>query len=325
MGIGKKAGFLLMMAVTACVLTVPSYAASRKKITSVRVKVTARIQPDTRFGEEDVEVDVGNGKYTYDYYEINNDGFGWTENDVPDLTIYLNADEGYYFSMTKASAVDLTGATYVKATRKNSSEVLALQVKLPSLGEQVSDLEEVVITSSGYVYWNEVTGAGSYELRVYRNGNLCGTMDFRTTDTVYNLQNVMTRSGTYQAKVRPCNKVRPENKGDWVESGLIRISAEEANAIREGMELELPLKGEWKYDADNGWWYQYEDGTYAADSWQQIDGHWYCFDERGYLRTGWIEWEGKEYYCKEGTGEMLTNTMTPDGYLLDGNGTKRTD
>lgn len=56
--------------------------------------------------------------------------------------------------------------------------------------------------------------------------------------------------------------------------------------------------GEWK-TSPSGWWYQKDDGSYFANGWQWIDGRCYYFDPNG--------------YC-------LTNTITPDGYFVDGNG-----
>lgn len=56
--------------------------------------------------------------------------------------------------------------------------------------------------------------------------------------------------------------------------------------------------GEWK-TAPSGWWYQNDDGSYFANGWQWINGCCYYFDPNG--------------YC-------LTNTITPDGYFVDGNG-----
>lgn len=56
--------------------------------------------------------------------------------------------------------------------------------------------------------------------------------------------------------------------------------------------------GEWK-TAPSGWWYQKDDGSYFANGWQWINDHCYYFDPNG--------------YC-------LVNTITPDGYFVDGNG-----
>ena len=36
-------------------------------------------------------------------------------------------------------------------------------------------------------------------------------------------------------------------------------------------------------------------------------------------KTGWIDWNGKSYYCSE-NGDMLTDCMTPDNYLVGADG-----
>lgn len=62
--------------------------------------------------------------------------------------------------------------------------------------------------------------------------------------------------------------------------------------------------GQWNSDS-RGWWYQNDDGSFTANSWQWIDGNGdgiaecYYFDENGY---------------------MLSNTTTPDGQTVDSNG-----
>lgn len=302
----------------------PAYAASRKKISSVRVDVTSNVQPEVRYGEEEIEIEVPHGKYSFDYYEIENVGFEWVEDDIPEITIYLRADDGYYFSLTKASSVKLNGATYVKATKQDSSETLALKVKLPSLQEQVGDMGDVTLSDTGFAWWNEVRGAGTYEMRMYRNGTGIGASLMNTEDRQYDFRTVMNRPGNYQVKVRPCNRINPENKGDWVESNMVTISQEQVKAMKELDASVIPIRGEWKHDGA-GWWYAHEDGSYSKNAWEEIKGEWYFFDENGYMKTGWIEWNGKEYYCKDGTGEMLKNTTTPDGYVLGSDGTKKTD
>ena len=54
-----------------------------------------------------------------------------------------------------------------------------------------------------------------------------------------------------------------------------------------------------------GWWYDNGNGTWPANSWQWIDGN----------------GDGvAECYYFDGNGYMLTNTTTPDGFLVDASG-----
>ena len=190
----KKLAAAVMTVLMAALMAVPAMAASRKKISSVNLEIEADIQPDTRFGEETIEVKTKGDKYSFDYYEIENTGFEWTREDVPQIVIYLRADEGYYFSLSKASAVKLSGATYIKASKQDSSEILKLTVKLPPLAESVGELTEVVLTDNGYGMWDAVPGAATYEFRLYRNGEGIGITMLSTTGTDYNFKDIMDLS-----------------------------------------------------------------------------------------------------------------------------------
>ena len=62
--------------------------------------------------------------------------------------------------------------------------------------------------------------------------------------------------------------------------------------------------GEWKQD-DKGWWYQKDDRSWYCDGWQWIDGN----------------GDGvSECYYFTNDGYVLTNTTTPDGYTVNGDG-----
>lgn len=322
--IKRLAGMALVLSLLLGLMAMPAYAATRKKIRSVTLVVNSEILPGTKYDDEKIEVEVKNGKCSFDYYDIENIGFEWMDDDVPEITIFLRADDGYYFALTTASAVKITGATYVKASKKDSSETLELRVKLPSLAESVGDQGEITLTDSGYAIWDDVRGAGSYEVRLYRNGTGIGASILTTTEPYYDCSSMMTRTGSYFIRVRPLNKIKPENKGEWRESQTVTLTAEQVDAIRNGTaDRTIPVRGEWIHDGV-GWWYKHTDGTCTKNNWETIKDEWYFFDENGYMKTGWIEWEGKRYYCDQNTGAMLKNTTTPDGYILDYNGNPKT-
>ncbi|MDO5406389.1 MAG: cell wall-binding protein [Eubacteriales bacterium] len=320
----RIAAVLLAAGLAAGMMPMTSLAASRKKISSVSVNVESNIQPETRFGDEFIEVEVKSGKCSFGEYEIENFGFEWEEDDVPEITIYLYADEGYYFSLTKASAVKLNGAKYVKASKQDSSETLKLTVKLPSLAETIGEQTEVTLTDGGYAFWEPVRGAGSYEVRLYRNGEGIGASILTTEQPQYDLTDQMSRPGNYQCKVRAVNKINTKNKSEWVESAGINLSDSQAEAIRNGTAVKMPVRGDWRLTGEK-WWYEHSDGSYTRNNWEEIKGKWYFFDEEGYMKTGWIQWNDKWYYCKESSGEMLRDTTTPDGYILDSDGSIKND
>ena len=59
--------------------------------------------------------------------------------------------------------------------------------------------------------------------------------------------------------------------------------------------------GQWQSDA-NGWWWQNDNGSYPANTWQWIDGNNDGTAESYYFNT--------QGYC-------LMNTTTPDGYTVN--------
>lgn len=74
----------------------------------------------------------------------------------------------------------------------------------------------------------------------------------------------------------------------------------------------------WKF-VDGRWYYLNPNGD-MADGWKYIDGSWYylntVFDgARGAMMTGW-QWINGSYYYMTASGNMLANTITPDGYRV---------
>ena len=73
----------------------------------------------------------------------------------------------------------------------------------------------------------------------------------------------------------------------------------------------MAASGTWQYDGC-GWWYAYDDGGYAVETWEQIDGDWYYFNEWGYMQTGWLQY-GPDWYYLNPDGTMAT------GWIYYGN------
>lgn len=324
---GKKLALGLAAGLLAALLAMPVYGASRKKITSISLTITADIQPDTDYGEEIIEIDSSSNRYGVDGYEILNDGFGWYEDSVPEIRIRLTANDDYYFTSLPKDKITLKGgAEFKKATREDSSSTLLLDVTLPSLQNTLKPIENLTLSEEGLASWTPVSTAGSYEVRVYRDGKIVGAMMTTETASINCRERMVKPNESYHVTVRAVNKFDPEIKGEWAESGSIYVDGTKAAEFKEnpgaaGIEGGSGAAGEWKQEADGRWWYQNADGTYPAANWLQIDNKWYFFDEQGYMQTGWISWNGKEYYCLE-SGEMLTNCMTPDNYLVGEDGAK---
>lgn len=93
-----------------------------------------------------------------------------------------------------------------------------------------------------------------------------------------------------------------------------------------------------------GWWYRYNDGSYAKGfqaikgatyyfdnngwmktGWQKIDNNWYYFKGSGAMATGWQK-VGSKWYFMNAEGIMQTGKLIDKGntYFLDGNGAMKT-
>lgn len=78
------------------------------------------------------------------------------------------------------------------------------------------------------------------------------------------------------------------------------------------------MKTGWLRDGDT-WYYLRGDGSMKT-GWLELDGVWYYLSGDGSMKTGWVEYQGKWYYLDPETGEMLTDTVTPDGYYVNADG-----
>lgn len=69
----------------------------------------------------------------------------------------------------------------------------------------------------------------------------------------------------------------------------------------------------------NGRWYFFNANGYMLTGWVQWKGAWYFLNADGGMATGWVQSKGLWYYMS-GSGSMLSNTRTPDGYYVNGDG-----
>ena len=308
-----------MAGVLAMMSAFPGYAASRKKITSVSVSIKADIEPETDFGQEIIEIESSSNRYSVDGYEILNEGFYWTEDMTPEIRITLTADDDYYFTaLTKDKVTLKGGAEFKKSTRQQSSSVLLLDVTLSSLQNSLKDMEGITLSDNGIATWPAISTAGSYEVRVYREGKIVGTSLETNTNSANCRERMMKPNETYMVKVRAVNKYDPTVKGDWTESNSVYISGEKvaqfkADPNASNVNTASGTTGEWKQEADGRWWYRRADGTYPANKWEELGGKWYFFDENGNM----------EYSLEKDSDQYLTyehNHLYPTEVTEDRNG-----
>ena len=292
--------------------TVFAYEKDDKPIRSVTINISGYIEIEKDLGEEELEIRTSGNKYDFDHYEVMNDTFYWTLEDVPQIKIYLTAAEGYYFRVTKASEIHLTGGTYVSAAREDSGYTLAVEVKLPPLDTQVAPIEKAQL-EGGVCTWSESTGAGAYEVKFMRNGTTLGGNQI-VEGLTYDGTKFMTREAKYHFKVRAINAKDPNIKGHWVDSNDVYVSADQAKAQKEKNEEE-DSRGTWE-QTEQGWIFKPDGNEIVKDCWRQIRDKWYNFDQNGIMRTGWYLEGDKWYYLDPENGYMWRNTTAPGGYEL---------
>ena len=85
----------------------------------------------------------------------------------------------------------------------------------------------------------------------------------------------------------------------WQYSSTGKVDGIAGNVDMNWKKNTAPLTPGWKKD-ENGWWYDYGDGTYPVSQWLKIDGEWYYFKESGYMAEQEIV-DNKYYVGKDGT------------------------
>lgn len=291
----------------------------KKKINTVSVRIEGNIEIDTRMGEESIDVSTSANNYHYDYYTVENTGFRWTSEDTPEIKIYLNAEDGYVFNITKASQININGGTYKSAARENSSTTLVISVKLPSLKNQVYPIEYVNFTEDGKCTWSKSEGAGYYEVKFVRGQTNLGGIH-KVTDTSADFSQYITKSGNYYFKVRPINRYDNSVAGLWVDSNHIYISDYQAGEMLKKIE-DAQSNGTWIKD-DIGWWFRTANDGYPRATWRKINGERYYFNDKGYMATGWQYIDGNWYYLDPVNGNMWKNATTPDGFFVGIDGSR---
>ena len=79
----------------------------------------------------------------------------------------------------------------------------------------------------------------------------------------------------------------------------------------------------WQKDGGK-WWYSYESGGYARNTWLQENNAWYYFGDDGYMVTGWQKIDS--WYHFSSSGKMDTGWISDGGswYYLDQTGAMAT-
>lgn len=295
----KKITTAVLAAVAALgVLTFSAYAEEPKKITSVSLTITSGVQPGMEPNIEDVFIEPKGTRYTVVEKKFLNGDDIWKTSDSPKIQMTLKAGENQYFELDennkKTKGVRLFGdlSYFESANRHEDPAYVDIIINLQPLSQTMGSIREINWTATGYANWNYVNGADHYEMRVYRD-NVITTSNIETSTQYFDFSYTMKTQGVYSVEVRPVSKFDSNKKGEWFKSEPIVVSVAEADRFKNGN----PPVG-WIYTG-SVWRYRNSNSSYSKEKWQQIDEKWYYFNENG---------------------DLLTDTVTPDGYKVDENG-----
>ncbi len=301
--------------------------AEEDPIDRIELEVTADIQTGRKCSILDFEFTVLSDGCEVQDAELLNTNEVWGSQDVPRVKVYLRSEDGRTFSV-KRSGTRIIGAESEYGYYDENLFVYILQLRFPSLREQVGGIAEASWDSTTTAVWSPAVNAGYYEVQLYRDEKRQGSA-VQTESPNYDMGKYMRLEGAYYYKVRAVDRWNAAVRSRWTDSGRVTVDSAAAESIRQKYPLPvgsgplIDLETQPYYQDMYGWiaegsrwWYRNADGSYTTSNWQYIDGKWYYFDSKGYMVTGWIDWNGKSYYCDPESGAMLVNMVVPDGLGL---------
>lgn len=307
--------------------TVTAFAAT-KPITTVNIKVDAKLEPGEKLPEieiggsaEDGGVTVSSSNSKYSIIEAE-----WTDkskselkvSEEPQMRVTLEpADVSeYYFPATyKSSSVKISNGTFVSARRDGDNLIVSLRIK--SIKGEFGQSEEAFWNenSLGQARWEKPENtSGYYELLLYRDRKQVYHVS-QTSSLQYNFYPYMTKAGDYTFKVRTIpvtsSQKKYGEKGEWTESGELSISdryVSDGKGQQNSNASSRPGTTETVgWVKENGsWMLRLPDGRLCRQEWYLVDGLWYHFDGEGRMQTGWIQENGQWFY------------LHPDGQMAVG-------
>ncbi len=294
-----------------------AWADDTEKIDKVSLKFSYESDAEPETGDEvgTIHVTTDSKEFYVDYAEYTNDTDIWTVGDVPEVRVELIAEDGYRFSYRSESHFSLSGcnADFKKASIQDDGSYMEVTVELKRIGGKLEGAENLEWSGRTAV-WDELEGAKSYEVKLYRDERLVDTVE--TASTSYNFSGYMTEEGDYSFRVRAIANYN-DRAGEWSEySDDYYVDEDEVS--------NSPGSG-WRQDTA-GWWYVRSNGTYPVSCWEQINGAWYRFNSSGYMLTGWQYIDNAWYYLNS-SGAMLTGWqyingawyyLNPSGVMLTG-------
>ncbi|MCC8026557.1 MAG: hypothetical protein LIP16_14820 [Clostridium sp.] len=308
--------------ITACLLlgmTAQTAFAASDRIAMISLEITDTIDIGEYVSSDDIHITGDSSRYQIDGWRVLNEEAVWEGSMTPLVEIEFSSINWGNFSYIGKKNLRIKGTKweFVSSRRSNDDENLTLTLKLAPLKAEPEQeaTERALLEPDGVASWELNETAGSYSVRLYRDGTLIGE-ESPVYGTLFSFQDQITQAGSYYYKLRAVSKYDGEAGGGWTQSEERYFDEAAIAAFREP-DPEL-FRGSWSQRGSQ-WCYVNPGNHLATAQWQQIDGKWYWFDSGSVMGTGWITWNKKQYYCQE-DGSMLENGVTPDGYQVGPDG-----
>lgn len=198
----------------------------------------------------------------------------WAFGDRPVVEIELSAAGGYRFTSSKRDYFSLfgCGAKFKKAVLDSDGNSLIVQVTFPVIDSNLP--ASTSVSWNNYTaMWDEVEGAKSYEVQLYKDKRLLTTV--KAKHDRYDFKAFINVEGVYTFRVRAFGTYKSQDS-PWSEMSENRtVDQEDA----------------WYFD--NGKWernrlgrrYVYKTKVYPTNTWRCINDNWYYFNSDGYMQS----------------------------------------
>ncbi len=312
----KRIAIPALAAMTAFAMCLPAYAATRDKVSSVKLKVVCDEEPQAGEDVGSVTVSVTSPNTVTvsenaEYYDTNDDV--WERGEIPVIRLELevtDADKYYFTSSTKVSVSGFHSEVKSKKVL-NGGDNLRVDIKLRKVSGDLDSVEDLY-WNGRTAHWDEIDDADKYEVKLYRGSSTVTTVT--TSSSSYNFYPYMTKSGDYTFKVRGISNSDGE-KSEWsdeseeyyMNSNDVYTGTPPTNNGSSSSGSSHSGSG-WAQD-QFGWTYRYSDGN-LAKGWIYVDNNWFYMAANGYMMTGWIFVDNNWFYLNpvsDGTrGAMKT-------------------
>lgn len=338
----KHGIWVLVMTLLISSLGAMTSLAADKTISSVTLRISTELEPDSTLPDIDYNNDGNSGNVSDGDICVSNSSSKYSitsaewvtsttrtmkVGDTPEMKVTLSPNDSdndeYKFKGTyRSSNVSIRYGTFVSATKKDGDLIVRLKVRAIKGTFPPPEDAYWKDNSKGTARWEEPEegGTGNYEVVLRRGSSKIHTVT--TTSHSYNFYPYMTSAGTYTFRVRTIAKTSKQDdngtNSEWVESDEIYLAKEDVSD-GSGQSSGGSSGSGITSGGPNGSTTSSPSGNTKV-GWQKESNSWYYyFPDGSYQKNGWLKVADK-WYLFQSDGRMLTGWQNISGqtfYLAD--------